>query len=82
MSVPAAGSPAAALSPREREIVTLTARGDSAKEMAGQLQISVTTITTYKARITQKLKARHFKEAVAFAAGLRNWYGPSLRASA
>jgi DNA-binding NarL/FixJ family response regulator len=70
-------SGASALSPREREIVLLDACGDTAKEMAEKLQISIHTIPTYKARITRKLHARHFKEAVAFAAGFRNWYPPA-----
>ncbi|MEQ2006737.1 MAG: response regulator transcription factor [Limisphaerales bacterium] len=81
-TAPLAGSPASILSPREREIVTLSARGDSAKEMACQLHIAITTIPTYKVRTTQKMNARHFKEAVAFAAGFRNWYRSPLPSQA
>lgn len=61
------------LSSREREIVWLDTQGDTAKEMAEKLHISVGTIPTYKKRITRKLNARHFKEAVALAASLPNW---------
>lgn len=74
----ATGTPASLLSPREREIVLLDASGCSTKEMADRLQIAITTIPTYKARITRKMNARHFKEAVALAAGFGSWYRPPL----
>lgn len=43
------------LSERERSVVQLVARGYSGKEIAAQLQLSVKTVDTYKARAMEKL---------------------------
>ncbi|MEY2557476.1 MAG: hypothetical protein QOE34_901 [Verrucomicrobiota bacterium] len=43
------------LSPREFEVFLRIARGSSAKEIAGQLSLSVKTISTYHTHILQKL---------------------------
>lgn len=52
---PADCSPAP-LSPREREIVILTARGLIAKEIAAELNLSTHTVYTHKKNIMKKLR--------------------------
>ncbi len=52
------------LSPREREIVALIAKGKSNKEIADALFISVHTVTTHRRNITTKL---HLHSAAALA---------------
>jgi DNA-binding NarL/FixJ family response regulator len=61
-SGPAAGED---LSPREREVLTLLSRGYLYKEIADQLNISVTTVNTYIRRIYEKLHVRSRSQAVA-----------------
>ena len=53
------------LSPREEQILTLLARGDRAKEVADQLDISVHTVRAGVRNIYRKLHARSVPEAVA-----------------
>jgi DNA-binding NarL/FixJ family response regulator len=53
------------LSPREREVLELLARGYLYKEIAGVLQISVQTVNTYIRRIYEKLHVRSRAQAVA-----------------
>ena len=53
------------LSPREREVLELLARGYLYKEIAGQLEISVQTVNTYIRRIYEKLHVRSRAQAVA-----------------
>ena len=53
------------LSPREREVLELLARGYLYKEIAGLLQISVQTVNTYIRRIYEKLHVRSRAQAVA-----------------
>ncbi len=53
------------LSPREREILRLLARGYAYKEMADALSVSMGTINTHIRRIYQKLHVRSRGEAVA-----------------
>jgi len=55
------------LSPREREIVQLLAEGQSNKEVATTLGISVKTTETHRAAIMKKLGFRSFSELVRFA---------------
>jgi len=51
-----AGSPqAAALSDREEEVLRLNARGHTNREIAAQLDVSVKTVETHKARGMEKL---------------------------
>lgn len=45
----------ATLSSRERQIMLLIARGITPAEMASTLQISVKTVSTYRARVLEKL---------------------------
>jgi DNA-binding NarL/FixJ family response regulator len=49
---------AADLTPREREVVTLVARGLSNEEIAGRLYMSVSTVKTHATRAMAKLGAR------------------------
>lgn len=50
------------LSPREFEVFLRIARGSTAKEIAGQLSLSVKTISTYHTHILDKLNARNDAE--------------------
>ena len=58
------------LSPREREVLELLARGYLYKEIAGMLDISVQTVNTYIRRIYEKLHVRSRAQAVAKYANL------------
>jgi len=53
------------LSPREREVLELLARGYLYKEIAGLLDISMTTVNTHITRIYQKLHVRSRAQAIA-----------------
>ncbi|MFZ0826189.1 MAG: response regulator transcription factor [Verrucomicrobiia bacterium] len=53
------------LSPREREVLGLLARGYLYKEIAVSLQIGVPTVNTYIRRIYEKLHVRSRSQAVA-----------------
>jgi DNA-binding NarL/FixJ family response regulator len=53
------------LSPREREVIELLARGYLYKEIATQLNITVQTVNTYIRRIYEKLHVRSRAQAVA-----------------
>jgi predicted ATPase/DNA-binding CsgD family transcriptional regulator len=56
---PPAGEPGLeALSPRERELVTLVARGHTDAQIAGQLHISVRTVSSHLDRIRDKTGCR------------------------
>jgi DNA-binding NarL/FixJ family response regulator len=61
----ASASEAEELSPREREVLDLLARGYLYKEIAEALQISMTTVNTYIRRIYEKLHVRSRSQAVA-----------------
>ena len=56
-----------ALTPREREIVTLVAYGHTNKEIAGSLGITVKTVETHKTNIMQKLELTSRADVVRFA---------------
>ena len=55
----------AALSPREREVLELLARGYLYKEIADSLSISLPTVNTYIRRIYEKLHVRSRAQAIA-----------------
>ena len=55
------------LSPREREVLALTAEGFSSSEIGEKLFISPKTVDTYRSRIMQKLGLTHRSELVRFA---------------
>jgi DNA-binding NarL/FixJ family response regulator len=61
----AATDESADLSPREREVLDLLARGYLYKEIADSLAISVPTVNTYIRRIYEKLHVRSRAQAVA-----------------
>jgi DNA-binding NarL/FixJ family response regulator len=56
------------LSPREGEVLRLTAQGFSNKEIAARLDVSVKTVETYKARGAEKLGLRTRADIVRFGA--------------
>jgi DNA-binding NarL/FixJ family response regulator len=55
------------LSPREREVLTLTAGGYSSTEIGDQLNLSHKTVETYRQRLMDKLDLHHRSELVRFA---------------
>ena len=59
--------PADTLSDREREVLLRIARGFSNKEIAAALKLSVKTVETYKARMTEKLGLRSRVDIVRYA---------------
>jgi two-component system response regulator NreC len=64
---PVADDPAELLSPREREVLTLTAGGYSSTEIGEQLHLSHKTVETYRQRLMDKLNLHHRSELVRFA---------------
>ncbi|HXT15416.1 MAG TPA: response regulator transcription factor [Gemmatimonadaceae bacterium] len=56
------------LSERERDVLVRIARGNSNKEIARDLGLSVKTVETYKARFTEKLGVRSRVEIARYAA--------------
>ncbi len=58
---------AADLTPREREVVTLVARGLSNDEIADRLYMSVSTVKTHATRAMTKLGARDRAQLVVLA---------------
>lgn len=55
------------LSPREQEVLALTAEGYSSREIGQKLFISPKTVDTYRSRIMDKLGLTHRSELVRFA---------------
>jgi DNA-binding NarL/FixJ family response regulator len=66
-SSPAKSSGVELLSDREREVIRLIAQGYSNKEIAAQLDLSVKTVETYKARSMDKLQLHGRAALVRFA---------------
>ncbi|OGK82119.1 MAG: hypothetical protein A2X52_06300 [Candidatus Rokubacteria bacterium GWC2_70_16] len=65
----AAGERAAErLSERERQVLELVARGHTNREVAQRLALSIKTVETYRARLSDKLGLRTRAELVRFAA--------------
>ena len=56
-----------ALSDREFDVFKLLATGKSVSEIASQLSLSVTTVSTYRARIMDKMKMRSNAELTRYA---------------
>ncbi|MDQ8020956.1 MAG: response regulator transcription factor [Moraxellaceae bacterium] len=65
---PVAATPHEALSNREYQVLQLLAQGRSVGEIALQLSLSANTISTYRARIFEKLGLRNMVELAAYAA--------------
>lgn len=63
----AEGAPSARLSPREREVLELLARGASNKEIASALNISENTVKNHLKRIMEKLHLENRVQVVAYA---------------
>jgi len=59
--------PAAALTPRQREVLQLLAEGCSAKEIAGELGVSARTVEFHKYRMMELLGLSNSAELVHFA---------------
>jgi two-component system response regulator NreC len=57
----------AALSDREQQVLVLTVRGFTSREIGEQLSLSPRTIETYRERMMQKLGLKHRSELVEFA---------------
>ena len=57
----------AALSPREKEVLQLVATGQTSKEIAQKLGISVGTVDVHRANLMKKLHLRNVAGLVAFA---------------
>lgn len=55
------------LTPRERQVLVLTARGMSTEDMAAELAIGVTTVRTHVYRLRYKLDVRDRAQLVSFA---------------
>jgi len=78
-----AGSQISDLSEREKEVLILLAWGYSNKEIAGDLELSVKTVETYRVRIKEKLSLRSRTEIVQYALrqGWLNEAAPFVRPS-
>jgi len=55
------------LSPRQREVLQLVTEGQTAKEIAGRLRISVKTVEFHKTRIMRALRVRPVAELTRYA---------------
>ncbi|MFL5893491.1 MAG: response regulator [Thermoleophilaceae bacterium] len=64
---PSAASRVASLSPREREVLRLVARGLTNGEIAQELVVSPATVKTHVARLLEKLEVRDRVQAAALA---------------
>ena len=64
---PAAELPHHGLSDREFEVMRLLASGQRASEIAEELHLSVKTVSTYRARVLQKLNLRTTAEIMRYA---------------
>jgi len=60
-------APREAITPREREIIQLLAEGNSNKETAAALGVSVKTIEAHRANIMRKLRLRSITDLVRYA---------------
>jgi PAS domain S-box-containing protein len=65
--VPAESFGLARLSPREREIFCLVARGETSREIADKLALSCKSVETYRARFMLKLSLRTRADIVEYA---------------
>jgi len=63
-------SAAAPVTPREKEVLSLVARGYGNADIAGLLDISVLTVRTHRQRLMEKLGLRNAAEITAYAVRL------------
>lgn len=56
-----------ALTPREREIMTLVATGQANKQIAGKLQLSEVTVKVHRAQVMHKMQAKSLPDLVRIA---------------
>jgi DNA-binding NarL/FixJ family response regulator len=66
LGAPAAGAPPA-LSDREFQVLQMVARGHSIKSIAAKLDLSAKTVSTYRARILEKLRLQTTAELIRYA---------------
>ena len=66
----AAGGAAAQITPREKEVLSLVARGYGNADIAGLLDISVLTVRTHRQPLMEKLGLRNAAEITAYAVKL------------
>jgi len=59
--------PHASLSDREYQVLRLIASGKTVSEIAGEIAISVKTVSTYRARILEKMSMRTNAELTHYA---------------
>lgn len=59
--------PHEALSNREYQVMCLLARGQTVSEIAGELALSVKTISTYRSRVLAKLRLKNTAEVIRYA---------------
>lgn len=64
---PQSGHAGKPLSARERQVLELVARGNTNKQIATQLHLSVKSVETYRARVMDKLDLRSRVELVRYA---------------
>lgn len=67
MSGERSGEPHETLSDRELQVFLRLARGESVSDIAGHLHLSVKTVSTYRSRLTEKLKVGSNAELAAYA---------------
>jgi DNA-binding NarL/FixJ family response regulator len=73
------GWPHEELSNREYDVLCLLGSGRTVKEIAGRLELSPKTVSTYRARVLEKMKLASNADLVRYAAqhGLIRWEGKS-----
>jgi len=64
---PAKDAPEAVLSDRELQVLLRLARGQTTREVASSLSLSISTIETYRSRILEKLNLRNNSDLTRFA---------------
>ncbi len=60
------GQPNSELTIREKQILTLVASGDSSKEIAKKLFLSVSTVETHRANLMTKIRARNVAQLIQY----------------
>jgi len=67
MGLPSKDVPEAALSNREMQVLTRLARGSTTREVSEELNLSLSTVETYRSRILEKLNLRNNSDITRFA---------------